>query len=45
MLITLAVIGGLVILALLFRLSGIRVVEWKGFRIETNEKPPKQLNQ
>ena len=41
---TLAVIGALVILALVFRISDIRSVEWGGFRIETNEKPPKQLN-
>jgi hypothetical protein len=44
MLETLAVIGGLVVLALVFRISGIRSVEWRGFKIETNEKPPKQLN-
>jgi len=40
----LTVVGALVLLALIFRLSGIRSVEWRGFMIETNEKPPKQLN-
>ncbi len=40
----LGVIGGLIVLALVFRISGIRSVKWKGFEIETNEKPPKQLN-
>lgn len=39
----LAVIGGLIVLALVFRISGIRWVKWKGFEIETNKKPPKQL--
>jgi hypothetical protein len=42
--VVLAVIGALAILALIFRLSGIRWVEWT-VKIGGNDKPPNELNQ
>lgn len=35
----LAFIGLVVLAALLFRISGIESVEWRGFRIIASEKP------
>jgi hypothetical protein len=43
MVMTLAVFGGAIMAALVFRFSGITSVEWRGFRITANEKPPKQI--
>lgn len=40
----LAVLGVLVMLALAFRISGIKSVEWHGFRIDTAEKPLSKIN-
>ena len=43
MVVTLAIIGALVVLALVFRISGITYIKGR-VEIGANEKPPKQLN-
>jgi hypothetical protein len=43
MVVALAIIGALVVAALVFRISGITSIKG-GFEIGSNQKPPKQLD-